>query len=123
MARPIFQLVPDGRLLAIRNWRHRHHDDDALVAVPLTPEEVERYESLKAQGASDERIFESLFSQPAPERVSIAIDELTKTQLLALLAQLLPIDTPSLRRAAREDLIVLTRALCRARQGCEGFLV
>ncbi|MEM9300929.1 MAG: hypothetical protein AAGE01_02390 [Pseudomonadota bacterium] len=123
MNQPIFQQVPDGRFLAIRNWQHRHHEDDALVAVPLTTDEVSRYQAMKARGASDERIFESLFPPPATERVSMSINQLTKPQLLGLLVQLLPTDTPSLRRMTREDLATLTRALCRPRRGCEGFLV
>ena len=119
----IFQQVPDGRLLAIRNWRQRDHTDDALIAVPLEPNELSRYQELKRRGVGDEEIFDTLFPNPIRERVSLSIDHLTKAQLLMLIRQMVGTDLGTLDRMSQSDLATLLRSLCRKRRECEAFLV
>jgi hypothetical protein len=110
---PIFKQADDGRLLAIRNWRHRHGIEDALIAEPLSRAETRHYEKCKDAGASDEEIFDDLFLEAHGERVAIPIYELTKSQLVKLLGQQLGCELATLGRMSRDDLIELLRALRR----------
>lgn len=119
----IFARVPDGRLLAIRNWRHRQHEDDALIAVPLTADEVEHYLRQKKAGVGDEQIFDELFPPPVLKRVTIPIEELSKPQLVALIGQVLDRKLKSLERMERQDLAVLLRAFCRERGRTQAYLI
>ena len=119
----IFARVPDGRLLAIRNWRHRQRDDDAMIAVPLSADEVRHYLRQKKAGASDERIFDDLFPAPVLDRVAIAIDDLSKEQLVGLIGQVLEHRLESLERMARDDLVILLRAFCRGRGQTKAYLI
>ncbi|MDX1569620.1 MAG: hypothetical protein R3200_03980 [Xanthomonadales bacterium] len=121
--RHIFEEVPDGRLLAVRNWKHRDHEDDALIAVPLEPEQIDRYRELKRKGMDDAQIFDELFAVPIDPRVSISIDQLSKKQLMMLLRQVVGDDIPTLDRVTREDLVKLVRTLCKATDRCEAYLV
>ncbi len=120
----IFARVPDGRLLAIRNWRHRQREDDALIAVPLKPDEVRHYLRQKQAGVSDEQIFDELFPPPRQlERIAIRIDELSRSQLAALIGRILERPLSSLERMEHADLVVLLRALCRERGKTQAYLV
>ncbi len=119
----IFARVPDGRLLAIRNWRHRQHQDDALIAVPLSPDEVRHYLGQKKAGVSDEQIFDQLFPPPKLNRVAISIEDLSKAQLVALIGQILEHPLDSLERLDKPDLVVLLRAFCKERGKTQAYLV
>lgn len=120
---PIFQPVPDGRLLAIRNWRHRSHRDDALLAIPLAPDELARYRAMKDEGASDEAIFDALFAPRLAQRAKLPMEELTKPQLLAIARQLAQAALPSLERLSHADLVALVRSLAGPGGRCELCLV
>ncbi len=115
--------IKDGRLLAIRNWRHLHHRDDAIIAVPLTENELRTYRRGKRDGASDEEIFDQLFPVPTVERVAIPISDLSKTQLTRLLEQVLEEPLPTLDRMSRTDLAALMKALCAGRSKTKAYLV
>lgn len=115
--------VRDGRLLAIRNWRHLHHRDDAIIAVPLSEKELGLYQRGKRDGASDEQIFDQLFPPPVVEKVAISISELSKTQLVRLLEQVLDQPLPTLGRMSRQDLAALLKSLCTGREQTRAYLV
>lgn len=121
--RHIFEQVPDGRVLAVRNWKHRSHDDDALIAVPLDEQQIDRYRELKRDGMDDAQIFDELFATPIDPRVSISIDQLSKQQLMMLLRQVVGDEIPTLERVTRPDLVKLVRTLCKATDRCEAYLV
>ncbi|MDJ0655232.1 MAG: hypothetical protein QNJ40_13805 [Xanthomonadales bacterium] len=115
--------IKDGRLLAIRNWRHMHHRDDAMIAVPLTERELRTYRRGKREGASDEEIFDRLFPDPTVERVAVSIGDLSKTQLTRLLEQMLDQPMPTLGRMSRTDLAALLKVLCAGRSKTRAYLV
>ncbi len=95
----------NGKVHAVLNWRLRQKPEDVFIAEALTADELQHYQVLQAQGLSDVEIFEALFptrSKPV-ERISIELDQLTRSQLLHLLMlKLGPI--PSLRNMELDDL-------------------
>ncbi len=119
----IFTRNIDGRCLAIQNWRNRERSDDALVAVPLSDEQIEAYRRWKKKGWSDEQIFSNMFPDPELDRVALPMVELTKTQLVNLTSQILGREMSSLERLSRDDLVQLLQAICEDRPVTRGYLV
>lgn len=115
--------VNDGRLLAIRNWRHRMTTDDAIIAVPLTPAQVQTYRDAKARGASDEQIFDKLFPHPVDGKIAIPIDDLTKSQLVGLIGRVLDLELHTLERMSRRDLACMLRKLCGEKRQTGAYLI
>lgn len=109
----IFKRGSDGAMLAIRNWRHRSQEADALVAVPLTDGEVELLERMRAEGISDDAIFDRLYRETRPPRPTIPIDQLTQDQLCLLLRQMAGHPLESVDRMEKVDQIALLRSMCR----------
>ncbi len=119
----IFREVHDGRLLAIRNWRHRNQSEDAVIAVPLTTDEFDHYHKRKDDGASDEEIFNDLFHEPNGERVAIPITDLNKAQIVKLLNSALQTELATLSRMSRDDLLELLRRIGREEAQRKAWLV
>lgn len=115
--------VTDGRLMAVRNWRHRMTTDDAIIAVPLTREQLDFYQSEKKAGRGDETIFNQLVPKPLRGRIALPIEELTKSQLVNLIQQIHDVELPSLHRMSSEDLAALLRSLCRDQTKTEAYLI
>ncbi|MEM9530807.1 MAG: hypothetical protein AAGA23_07795 [Pseudomonadota bacterium] len=115
--------VTDGHLMAVRNWRHRMTTDDAIIAVPLTSEQLDFYQSEKEAGRGDETIFNQLFPKPVRGRIALPIEELTKSQLVNLIQQIHDVELPSLHRMSSEDLAALLRSLCRDQTKTEAYLI
>lgn len=95
----------NGKLHAVLNWRLRQRPDDVFIAEELNPTELQQYRNLQAKGLDEVQIFDALFparTKPV-ERVSIELDQLTRSQIVHLLMlKLGPL--PSLRNMELDDL-------------------
>lgn len=115
---PIFHADPQGRVLAVRNWRNRQHRDDAVVAVPLDTGETENYRAMQSRGLSDSAIFAQLFDakQPVEKRkdeIVVPLSLLKKDQLVELIRQKSGAPLESLASLTLKDLRDLLRVLNR----------
>lgn len=97
--------------------------DDAIIAVPLTDSQVRQYREAKADGASDEAVFDRLFPHPVDQRIAIPIEELTKTQLVNLIKRVLDTELSTLERMSRADLSAMLRRLCGEQRRTGAFLI
>lgn len=115
--------VSDGHLMAVRNWRHRLTTDDAIIAVPLTDEQLQRYQHDKRAGLSDEVIFNDLFPPPQRDKIALPIEELTKSQLVGLIERVQDAEMPTLHRMSCSDLATLLRSLCQQKSQTRAWLI
>ncbi|MEM7706455.1 MAG: hypothetical protein AAF358_12920 [Pseudomonadota bacterium] len=115
--------VSDGHLMAVRNWQHRMTTDDAIIAVPLTHEQLQRYRQDKKAGLSDEVIFNDLFPPLQRDKIALPIEDLTKSQLISLIERVQDVELPTLQRMSCQDLAALLRSLCRQRSQTQAWLI
>ncbi len=115
--------VSDGHLMAVRNWRHRLTTDDAIIAVPLSDQQMLQYQLDKKAGLADETIFNDLFPPNNRDKIALPIEELTKTQLVSLIERVQEMEMPTLQRMSSQDLAVLLRSLCKKKPQTQAWLI
>ena len=100
-----------GRWYALTNRDARRTGTDTVVLRPMTPREVETYQSMKQSGFVEAAIFAQLYAtQPEPAQVQdviVPVALLNKKQLAILIENKLSASLPSLKKMDVEDLVRL----------------
>ena len=117
----IYKERPNGDVYEIQNWDMRKSQSrDAFIVRLLSESEKAKYADLKAAGKRETEIWMSLHptwpkageKTPAPHNeVGISIADLTKKQLLKLVAKHIQAEVPTMERMSTEDLRVLLSRL------------
>lgn len=102
-----------GRVYAYINRGNRQSSEDAVYLHHLSSDELRTYSLMKEEGKSDKEIFDVMFKPGAKQsadnadEVLIPVEDLTKKQLVSLMAKRLSLSPESLNKMTSDDLRTL----------------
>ena len=104
-----------GHWYALMNWRARGTRTDTVVLRPMSPSEVDTYQTLAQGGFLEAAIFAQLYPpKREPEEIKdvvVPVSLLQKRQIAALIENKLGVSLPTLARMDKEDLVRLLGGL------------